>query len=164
MIKFDGLAGVNDALVFNHAGTAVAVIDDLIDHRFRICRCNDQTHFKNSAVLYDFGLLLQFLCANGKRIDVAVENRRLSGLTVRRVVEAAISSHTTFAAFKNCMAKNIGNLIVAVIPYKGNFRAVTMVKSPFCDGQPIRAQHVALGCPTAKVIGLVIHFDLSPFL
>ena len=150
-------AGVDDGLVV----ALFPMGHDGVDESAGISAGHDQTHFTDVAVGDVAALLLKLVGIDRQSVDVAMGDRLFHHLGVGGVVEEAIGVHALVMLFQNRMAQNAGGVIVDVVPDKGNFLPVIVLKRPFHDGAAIGASEIDSGCPSAEIT-LMLHFDCFP--
>ena len=108
-------------------------------------------------------LLLQAVGIDGQGIHISMLHDQLSSLTGSSFVECAVSVNAILAVFQQRMAKNIGRVVMLVIPYEGDGLSVAMRKRITANGAAITAHKVIARRPAAEVVlKFLLHFDCCP--
>ena len=94
-------------------------------------------------------------------LDVAVANHLSSGSSGIRVVEMCVSVHPVLSNLQIGMTKDIGNVLVLVLPHQGDGLPVIRRECPVPDHLVIRAPNIVLRGVAGKV-AVNCHFDYSP--
>ena len=82
----------------------------------RICPSQNQTYFTNNAMKNVHTNLMQIIGPNAKCSYVTMKNSFLRISSGLCIIEAAACINAFIAILKNCMSKNIRNLVMLVVP------------------------------------------------
>ena len=137
----------------------LTVTDHVVNIGSRIRTGIHKGNFLDVAVKDIAALLLQAVCIDRQRVDVAMFNGNLGTLSLLGVVKGAIGTDAFLLIVQKRLTQNILRVIVLMIPYKGNGLAVTVLEGILTNGAAVRAENIVSRRPSAEI---VLHFDLLP--
>ena len=156
MSQLDVFTGVNNAFLIR----LFAMLDDRFDERARVCTSKNQAQFTNITMHDIRTLLLQLICIDRQRIDVAMLNQKLCSLTAFGVVELTIGIHAFVTVLQQRVAEDFIRIRMLMIPNQRNLLTVICLECIFSDNPSVRAFQVITCSPTAKIV--IFHFDVIP--
>ena len=134
-----------------------------VDECSGICTGNHKAQLLDVTMHHISTLLLQAVGIDGQGIHISMLHDQLSSLTGSSFVECAVSVNAILAVFQQRMAKNIGRVVMLVIPYEGDGLSVAMRKRITANGAAITAHKVIARRPAAEVVlKFLLHFDCCP--
>ena len=96
--------------------------------------------------------LLKIVRINGQRNDVAVRDRLFSIGSLRAVVEGAININALVTVLKKSVTKDVGGIIMLVLPDKRNDLAIAFLEGIVTDRPAIGTTKIVLRRPTMKIV------------
>ena len=142
-----------------------AVLHDLVDQCTRVAARQHQTQLPDHTVHHGLACFLQSICKDAHGVNVAAAHSFQCALAAGAVVHLHIGINAVFPVLQKGVPQHMLRVRVVVVPHHRHLSPVVALKGVRCNGQPIVAQGVRLGCIAGKVIvEFLRHFDFLNLL
>ena len=151
--KSFGESTINDGLVVNFSIRTIRVRKaKIVDKRARISASKNKTDLTNNTVNHVLAILLKLIGINRHRVNIAVTNQFLRGLTALRVIKLTIRVNTVRAILEQRMAKHIRRVIMNMLPHNRHSSAIAVLERIVTNDAPITTDNVVLSGVATKIV------------